>query len=130
MPALARKTSILVVEDDSDLRTMYRSALKAAGYEVIAVDDGVAALRHLDAEVPDAVVLDLGLPQLDGRDVYRELAANPATAHVPIIIVTGTTLTDRDVHEFSCVLRKPLHVEALIHEIEKCVRNAGSRLLS
>ena len=53
-----------------------------------------------------------------------------ATAHLPVIIVTGTALTAQDLAEFSCVLRKPLHTEALIHEIEKCVqRNAGSRLL-
>jgi DNA-binding response OmpR family regulator len=75
------------------------------------------------------VVLDLGLPLLDGGDVYRELAARPATAHLPVIVVTGRTLTDRDSKEFACVLRKPLHVEALIHEIEQCVRHSGSRLL-
>ena len=109
---------------------LYQSALKAAGYQVVAVDDGLAALRHLEEGVPDAVVLDLGLPRVGGRDVYRELTANPATAHLPIIIVTGSTLTDREAREFSCVFRKPLHAEALIHEIEKCVRNAGSRLLT
>ena len=129
MPAVARKTSILVVEDDAELRAHYQLALKAAGYHVVAVDDGLAALRHLEEGVPDAVVLDLGLPRVGGRDVYRELTANPATAHLPIIIVTGSTLTEREAEEFSCVLRKPLHAEALIHEIEKCVRNAGSRLL-
>jgi response regulator RpfG family c-di-GMP phosphodiesterase len=102
VPGVARKAvTVLVVEDDPELRALYRSALKAAGYQVVAVDDGVAALRHLENEVPDAVVLDLGLPLLDGGDSK----------------------------EFACVLRKPLHVEALIHEIEQCVRHSGSRLL-
>jgi DNA-binding response OmpR family regulator len=130
VPGVVRKPiTVLVVEDDPELRALYRSALKAAGYQVVAVDDGLAALRHLESEVPDAVVLDLGLPLLDGGDVYRELAARPATAHLPVIVVTGRTLTDRDSKEFACVLRKPLHVEALIYEIEQCVRHASSRLL-
>jgi DNA-binding response OmpR family regulator len=128
--AIARKPiTVLVVEDDPELRSLYRSALKAAGYQVVAVDDGLAALRHLENEVPDAVVLDLTLPLVDGGDVYRELAARPSTAHLPIIVVTGRTLSERDAKEFACVLRKPLHVESLIHEIEQCVRHAGSRLL-
>jgi CheY-like chemotaxis protein len=130
MSVAARKTSVLVVEDDAELRTHYQSALKAAGYEVAAVEDGLSALRRLEQDVPDAVVLDLGLPRVDGRDVYRELAANPATARVPIVVVTGTSLTDAEMKEFSCVFRKPIHAEALIHEIEKCVRKVGSRLLT
>src|SRR5688572_32570017 len=123
MPRTAQKISILVVEDDPELRALYRLELKAAGYDVVAVDDGLAALRHLAEGVPNAVVLDLDLPRVGGRDVYRELAANPATAHVPIIVVTGTHLTEAEVKEFSCVLRKPIHTEALIHEVEKCVRD-------
>jgi CheY-like chemotaxis protein len=104
--------------------------LKAAGYEVVAVDDGLTALHHLAEAVPDAVVLDLDLPRVAGRDVYRELAANPATAHVPVIVVTGTHLTDAELREFSCVLRKPIHAEALIQQVEQCVRDGGSRLLA
>jgi DNA-binding response OmpR family regulator len=119
---------VLVVEDDHQLRTHYRSALKAAGYEVIAVEDGLTALQHVELTPPDAVVLDLGLPRLDGRDVYRELTSNPGTSRIPVVIVTGQPLSDRDLMEFSCVLHKPLHAEALIQQIEQCVRSRGTRL--
>jgi CheY-like chemotaxis protein len=114
-----------VVEDDRELRAFYASALTAKGYDVVAVGDGLAALLQVDEHVPDAVVLDLNLPRLDGREVYRELMTNPATMHLPIVIVTGSTLTENEQKEFSCVLHKPVPAEALIHEIEKRVRKVG-----
>jgi CheY-like chemotaxis protein len=113
------------VEDDPELRALYASALEASGYYVIAVGDGLAALLQVDEQVPDAVVLDLNLPRLDGREVYRELTTNPATVHLPIVIVTGSTLTENEEKEFSCVLHKPISAEALIHEIEKRLRKVG-----
>ena len=90
----SHRTTVLVVEDDQQLRTHYRAALKAAGYEVVAVDDGLTALRQVEQALPDAVVLDLGLPRLHGRDVYRELATNPMTSGIPVVVVTGQPLSD------------------------------------
>src|SRR5690349_7457440 len=58
------KTTILVVEDDEGLRRLYRATLSAAGYAVVAVADGIDALRYVDlVRAPDAVVLDLQLPR-------------------------------------------------------------------
>jgi DNA-binding response OmpR family regulator len=127
LSSVAPKTTILVVEDDPDLRSLYRTALTAAGYAVVAANDGVAALRALENNVPDAVVLDLGLPRLGGRDFHAELASHNRTANVPVVVVTGEHITERDQKQFSCVLRKPVHVEALIYQIENCLRR-GSRL--
>src|SRR2546426_6854378 len=88
-PVRRRKTIVLVVEDDPHLRHLYRSALTLAGYIVVSVEDGVDALRHVEADVPGLVVLDLGLPRLSGRDVQRELAAHAETQSIPVIVVSG-----------------------------------------
>ena len=64
---------VLVVEDDRQARELFKTALRAEGYNVVAVGDGVDALTYLDTHTPAAVVLDLGLPRLHGRDVLLEM---------------------------------------------------------
>src|ERR1043166_506182 len=124
----ATKVVVLVVEDDPDLRLLYREALAVlGGYVVVAVEDGMDALRYLDAEAaPSAVLLDLNLPRVSGRDVQHELAAHDATRKVPVIIVTGTP-AGIDPDDVACVLRKPVDVESLVRAVQDCVRKAMSR---
>jgi len=122
MPLSSWERYILVVEDDAALRDLYRSALRAVGYAVIGVEDGVDALRLVENQRPAAIVLDLGLPRLHGRDVQRELKANPATARIPVIVVTGKDTSDLDPIDFPYVFRKPTSPEALITAVEKCLR--------
>jgi len=122
MPLDSWDRYILVVEDNSALRDLYRTALRAAGYAVIGVEDGVDALRLVDNQLPAAIVLDLGLPRLDGRDVQRELKADPATARIPVIVVTGTDTSDLDPTEFPNILRKPTSPDALVIAVEQCLK--------
>jgi two-component system phosphate regulon response regulator PhoB len=110
-----------LVEDDPDLRSLFRTVLRAAGYAVIAVDDGMDALRYVEQTIPAAVVLDFGLPRVAGRDVHRELAAHDHTRHIPVIVVTGES-NDIDEREFACVLRKPIRPEDLVDAVERCLR--------
>src|SRR5258706_15561940 len=88
--AQAPRATVLVVEDDPQLRFLYRMALMMAGYKVVAVEDGVDALRHVEADPPQAVVLDIELPRLGGLDVQREIAAHAETRDIPIVVVTRT----------------------------------------
>ncbi len=111
---------VLVVEDDAELRSLYRAALRAAGYFVFAVDDGIDALQYVEQTRPAAVVLDLGLPRLDGRDVQRELAAHPDTRDIPIIVVTGQ-IADVNESDFTCVLRKPIQADQLVAAVQRCL---------
>ena len=121
--APVRKATILVVEDDNDLRNLYRTGLTGAGYAVVAVEDGLDALRRIELEpLPNAVVLDLALPRLSGRDVRQELQANPAAAALPIIVVTGGETSDLTLRDFDCVLRKLVTMDALIEAVENCLR--------
>ena len=120
------ETIVLVVEDDTELRALYRTALRAVGYAVVAVEDGFDALRFAEQTVPAAVVLDLGLPRVAGVDVQRELAAHAHTAHVPIILVTGQTGAINE-QEYACVLRKPIQVHQLVAAVERCLARSRNR---
>ena len=115
---------VLVVEDDASLREIYRSALRAAGYAVVAVEDGIDALRRVERARPEAVVLDLGLPRLSGRDVQQELKAGCHTRHIPIVVVSGTDTSDLDPADFACVLTKPIIADPLIAAVQNCLRGA------
>jgi len=117
--------TILVVEDDAALRELYRTALVSAGYSVVAVEDGIDALRRVEREAPQAVVLDMALPRLGGRDVQRELKARPATSSIPIVVVSGTDVSDLKESEYASVLKKPIHPEAVVYAVDKCVKRAS-----
>jgi CheY-like chemotaxis protein len=114
-----KRVIVLVVEDDKELRELYRSTLTIAGYVVPAVEDGLDALRLIDQGImPSAMVLDMGLPRLGGHDVAREFRAHGETRSIPIVVVTGSD-TDVDEREFACVLRKPLTPQALADAVAK-----------
>ena len=113
------------MEDDPGLRTLYRTVLMEAGFMVVAVEDGIDALRHVELSAPSAVVLDLDLPRLGGRDVQAELAAHSVTANIPIIVVTGGDTADLDRTAYACVLQKPISPEDLVEAVHSCLRGRG-----
>jgi CheY-like chemotaxis protein len=123
VPSAYLERYVLVVEDDPTLRELYRSALRGAGYTVVAVADGLDALRRVEWEAPDAVVLDLALPRLGGRDVQKELKSAPDTKHIPIVVVSGSDTSDLDPDDFACVLNKPVSVDALVAAVQNCLRH-------
>lgn len=120
-----RKTSILIVEDDAGLRGLLKAAFTAAGYRVVAVEDGVDALRSVEREIPSAVVLDMALPRLGGRDVHQELKSRPDTCNLPVIVVSGTDISDLDPSEFACLLCKPIHTDAVVHAVNYTLLRVG-----
>ncbi len=110
--------TILIVEDDGDLRRLYRLTLSLAGYVVQEAADGMEALRRLDLQPPDLVVLDLVLPTISGFVVRQEIAAHAHTRNIPIVVVTGTSMEIPDV---PCVLRKPVSPEQLLETVRECL---------
>jgi len=98
-----QRSTVLLVEDDNATREMYDYALRMAGFAVTAVRDGFAALRSIEQQCPDVVVLDLDLPHVSGMDVHQE-------------IVTGTNWQmPADVFR---TLRKPIASDILVTTIE------------
>jgi len=116
-----RRQRILIVEDDADLRRLFRTALSLAGYDVEDAGDGLEALRLIENHPPDLVVLDLVLRALDGVSVQQELASRALTSRIPIVIVTGSDL-DTDGLDVACVLRKPVMPDDLIRTVKTCLR--------
>lgn len=90
---------MLVVDDDEGVRTSVTWALEADGFDVVAVDNGLAAMREIDAQRPSLMVLDLSLPGLGGLDVLTRLRTSEAQKgerHLPIIVLSGRdSETDR-----------------------------------
>ena len=124
-----RRTTVLVVEDDAALRDLYRTELTMAGYRVVAVGDGMAALEWLEGERPDAIVLDLGLPRVAGQDLHRELTSHTETRDIPIIVVTGQSAEQSiDPADFRCVIPKPIDTFQLITAVRKCLPPARDSL--
>ena len=85
--ALARK--VLIADDDARNRKLLEVLLRAEGYEVRCVKSGVTALAAIASEVPDILLLDLMMPDMDGFEVVRRLKADPATARMSIVMVTA-----------------------------------------
>ena len=105
-PVTSSRARVLVVEDDSPLAHLYCTALTLRGVGAVRVADGVAALRSIEQQRPDVIVLDLMLPSISGWTVLRELDENPLTNDIPIVVVTGVDPTPVVPHA-AVVLKKP-----------------------
>lgn len=81
--------SILLVEDSKFLRLASERALTKAGYSVVSTDDGEQALRVAQERIPDLILLDMLLPKLGGEDVLRALKSDPATARIPVVVLSS-----------------------------------------
>jgi two-component system, OmpR family, phosphate regulon response regulator PhoB len=82
-------TVVLVADDDADIRDLVAFKLEQAGLEVVAVEDGEAALEQARARQPELAVLDISMPGLSGIDVCRMLRADPTTSGMLIIMLTA-----------------------------------------
>lgn len=81
--------TVLLVEDDPDIRHLVSDKLSAGGLDVVEAANGVEALDRARRHRPDVIVLDVRMPRLSGLDVCRELRAGAGTADVPIIMLTA-----------------------------------------
>jgi DNA-binding response OmpR family regulator len=114
------RRTILVVEDDADLRRMFRTALNFSGFRVLEAGDGMHALQVLDRDPPDLVVLDLGLPLVSGQVVQQEIAAQAHMRHIRVVVVTGMAGEHGNM-QVACVLRKPVTPEDLVQTVRSCL---------
>jgi DNA-binding response OmpR family regulator len=88
---------ILVVEDEADLRANVARFLKAECYEVLLAENGAAGVDVALAQMPDLIVCDITMPEMDGFGVLFSLRENVTTSHIPFIFLTASTRTyDRE----------------------------------
>jgi two-component system, OmpR family, response regulator MprA len=119
---------VLVVEDDVEIADVLRRSLRREGHEVRTEADGVGALDAAEEFVPDLVILDLGLPRLDGVEVCRRLRAE---GDVPILILTARTDTEHRVEGLDSgaddYLVKPFEVKELMARTRALLRRRPPR---
>lgn len=103
--------SLLVVDDDEDIREATRALMERNGWDVVAVESGAEALAYLAHEVPDLVLLDLHMDDMNGWEVISMVRSDARLARVEVVVVTGS---DAAVMPPTRVLRKPFKIEALL----------------
>jgi len=121
---------VLVVDDEADVRGVVSAALEDAGYDCIVAADGVEALALARAMVPDAVVLDVRLPQLSGDEVHRAMRRDGATRYLPVIFLSA----QHDAKSKARLLlegaddyvTKPFDTEELVARVTAAIRRTAS----
>lgn len=123
--------TILIVEDEPELRFILNAHLKASGFEVIEASDGRTAFEIATQRRPDLILMDVGLPVLDGIETSRALKAQDSTAHIPIIMLTARSTSqdvirglDAGAQEY---LFKPFDVAELLARVRSVHRLAVAR---
>jgi CheY-like chemotaxis protein len=114
---------VLVVDDFQDNREMFAEFLSLSGFRVAEASTGREAIDRGFELLPDVILMDLSLPELDGWEATRQLKNDPRTRHIPIVALTGHALADhsREAREAGCdaFLTKPCLPEVLVVEIRR-----------
>ena len=120
--------TILLVEDNETIRHAFRILLEDSGYEVIEAGSGTEALRRADEDGPDLILMDLGLPDINGLEVTRRLRASDRTRQTVVLALTGRAL---ETDEAACLeagctgyISKPIDSAGLLRKIGEYVRGA------
>jgi CheY-like chemotaxis protein len=123
-------TTVLVAEDNIVNRELMRELLEVRGYHVTEACDGLEALEMLEQTRPDILLLDLGMPKLDGFGVVQKIRDNPRLVDLPVLAVTAYAMRgDREQvlnAGFDGYLSKPIDAAALATEIERLIDRSGS----
>jgi DNA-binding response OmpR family regulator len=123
--AITQKT-IVVVEDEPDTAEMFAEMMRLNGYQVIKSYGGEDAVSLVAREKPDAVVLDIMMPDLSGLDVLRIMRNDPDLASIPVIVVSAKSLTSDIKHGMdagaSVYLVKPVAFMDLVAAVENAIR--------
>ena len=113
---------ILIVEDNEMNRDMLSRRLQRRGYDILFAVDGEAGVQTATAELPDLILMDMGLPLIDGWEATRRLKQAPATRHIPIVALSAHAMSgDRDrALEAGCddYDTKPVDLARLLDKIE------------
>jgi two-component system cell cycle response regulator DivK len=116
--------TILVVDDDADARLIYSEYLRAKGWVVVTASDGRAAIDKAMDLIPDAVVLDLAMPRVDGWTALKHLRESSWTAGIPVVVLTAVSEARDQAFEAGCdaYLAKPCSPDVLWMQLRRLFR--------
>lgn len=121
--------TILLIEDNEQNTYLATFLLEHAGYHIVHADSGAAALEVVTNLVPDTILLDIQLPEMDGYQVARALRANPTLERVPIIAVTSYAMVgDREkALESGCsgYIEKPIDPDTFVSQVQSFLSSEG-----
>jgi CheY-like chemotaxis protein len=121
--------TLLLVEDNEDNRIIYSTVLRHLGYEVVEAQDGVEAVAIARSRMPDLILMDISIPEMDGWEATRVLRADETTKHIPIIALTAHALPDdrerAQAVGFTAYLAKPIEPRAVAAEVERWIGKGG-----
>ncbi len=123
---------ILITEDIPDLRTLLKTVVESLGCECLLASNGKEAVDMAAAELPDLIMMDMVMPEMDGFQATRLIRQNPKTSFIPILAVTalGTHKNREDILQCGCddYIVKPFKFEQLIPRIEKLLKQSSGNL--
>ncbi|WP_063777337.1 ATP-binding protein [Scytonema millei] len=121
------KKTILVVDDDANIRQLLRQQLETEGYNIIEAKDGIEAIAFVKKSAPDLIILDVMMPEMSGFDVAAVLKNDPKTMNIPIIILSIVEDRERGYRlGIERYLMKPIETDTLLHEIGTLTTQANS----
>lgn len=130
---MSKKPYILVVEDEEALMLLIRYNLEREGFEVDCIQDGASALNSIDKRIPDLIVLDWMLPEMNGIEVCQEIRSLEYTKHIPIIILTARSQESDRLKGFNTgvddYMTKPFSPKELAARIRSVLKRANPNLL-
>jgi CheY-like chemotaxis protein len=122
---------ILIVDDDADVRLLARKVLVKNGYETEECGNGAEALDRLRSSLPDLLILDVLMPEMDGMEVLRTIRAEQRTANLPVLMLTSMSdeATTRQGFDTGATdyLTKPFSIPQLAARVKVCLARAGCR---
>jgi len=113
---------ILVVDDDTDVRLMFKLIFESAGYHVSEARNGVGALILIKDSLPDLVVTDMVMPEMDGVELIRRIRSDVRTAQVPILAVTGHPGALEQASGADAVMDKPIDRGDLLATVDSLIK--------
>ncbi|MBI5325462.1 MAG: response regulator [Ignavibacteriae bacterium] len=117
-----KKPFILVVDDNRITTKLLRRYLEASGYEAVEAYDGIDCLEKVEQKLPDAIVLDVMMPRLDGYETVKKLKEKEETRHIPVVIVTALNDVANQIKSIEAgaddFLSKPIEEKLLIAKVK------------
>lgn len=118
---------VVYVEDDPEMINLITMILSKRGYQIMGANGGREGIEMILKEIPDLILLDLMMPDVDGWNLYQQVKSNPTTSQIPVIVITAKSqpidrvlgLHIAKVDDYIC---KPFHPKDLIQSIEKVLQ--------
>lgn len=126
---------VLVIEDDSCLRSEICETLELADkFQIFEAENGYLGLQLAKREIPDLVISDINMPNMNGMEMLGHLRADPLTSHIPFVFLTGNTDTSTYLRALelgaNAYLIKPMGVAELLQQVDKLLQSQAQPTLS